>query len=1458
MADQRLSNVIGAPFPEHVLTQLTIRAARNSTGKGIVSTRSNEEILFLANKSAWVKLTSSVTITPPPGVQSLQKFYENLGIPGGYPSPDDLRKNWILEAGTSISDGGAGINLRKGIGPNGAYGLGGTEELGYRPMPGLTSVTVDTVGTLGSLRQANINFKVWNMNQLNTIEALYFRLGYSMLLEWGHTQFFTNVRQGTNLGGTFEANTYGIDPFTNPRKEVIQQDIARRSFKLSGNYDGMLGIVTNFNWSFNQEGGYDCSIKLVGLGSVIESLRINLSYKMPSILFNRFQKEQKRIIDYQALLKKEREKNALLKQQQEQATATRVTREQQGLPPVPIPPAKNPSEIYTVVAAADYGSINRIPENQTTWLEQHAIYPHFIAALESDNKPVLNSTPDYYYKADQGTGPKQVEMNSVSSGSAGLYLNKNLRRNQWQLIPAGVSLSTPQRASLDFGKLNGEVTNYIINGNNPVGSLRPDLQGISTNYDNARDNVKFQGIISRDKGLAYDTSTRFFRIFDNFIKYTILQNSTQDTNIVKVNRSITLRYDYTAEVPEATSTRTNPLSAQKVFYFDLQYVIPAGTQDTVREVLVALETWAKSGAVISVRNMREFTQTDINIIGLNAKTNTFRDIEVTAKLDTPGLRGEVLINFNNTAFIKEVLPNVVPTTTAQNQTGVAASGDAGGSINTATVEQTDPSDKFASSLHAMLTAVKSFMQDKAVKGGGTRGLLKESITEITKIMYQDGILKDVFNSGSLTIDPNSQTFDVTAYARKGFNSNLMLDPKQVVNLPDTIDFNAKDGICTAYAIKYTQAESDMSINYPIYIKLGYLMAFLNNMCLIYDSTQNEDKHPYVYLDFNPYTNFCLTLPQHLSVDPFTCMIPFQGDEQDYLNIYPEPLQQGIEDPLKRSNNAVSGFVPQFKDPDNRYQGRTMEILLNVDYLLSVVNQYTSTDSTHAVYLKGFLDTIVQGINKSTGALNMFRVSYRDDSNTVIIKDDQFVPPAPNEDYMAVRAQYLQAGPNGQPKYGQLPVFGAQSLVREMEFRTDLSTKMASMIAISAQAETGSQNSKDQTPFSYLNPNYVDAYKPKITDATQGDENTNSNQSGNTTKKAKEGNNDLDQANQFNKHILNVYNGANGKPIAKDKIDFATNYYIERISKVKAKDKITQSAPFIPANLSLTIDGIAGIVMGNAFTIPEDRLPASLKEDDGQTKVGFVVVGLTHILENNQWLTKIRGQMIRLRDYADYGAAQQIAEVQGSFASFDSEATISIGTTTPVTTGPLASRSLYKDPAFRAKLKGIADSFGINDEDLIRIMYKESGLEPNIKLYQLGNRQKIVRPGETPPAGFYLFGGGLVGFTKAVVATTGADSLEAIVNADPLTQLDYYARLLKANERQIRNANIYILYMANFLPKFVPDLRAGKYDTVLQFGKVSAETVSLQNSGIARAAKKPKGTPVTIGDFVKYVDTIFSI
>ena len=41
------------------------------------------------------------------------------------------------------------------------------------------------------------------------------------------------------------------------------------------NYDAMLGKVTNFTWKFNDDGSYDIDLNLIGLGDIIETLKVN-------------------------------------------------------------------------------------------------------------------------------------------------------------------------------------------------------------------------------------------------------------------------------------------------------------------------------------------------------------------------------------------------------------------------------------------------------------------------------------------------------------------------------------------------------------------------------------------------------------------------------------------------------------------------------------------------------------------------------------------------------------------------------------------------------------------------------------------------------------------------------------------------------------------------------------------------------------------------------------------------------------------------------------------------------------------------------------------------------------------------------------------------------------------------------------------------------------------------------
>ena len=262
-------NLIGESFDDFVGTQVDLRQKFYGSSTTVLEGREQ----YLYNKQPFIKLVSSVNIEA--------AKLKDLGLSESL-AGSNLAKAFVLFAGTSEFKGlnndnqdqfsfKAGLNNNQSILGGSAYGLGGL-EFGQVPMPGITSATV-SYKNRGSLKTATINVKAYNTTQLNIIDALYLRLGYTVLLEWGWgANFLLNngevipqiKRTLANgfLDGTLDSGNI-LPTITNSRKN------------LSGNYDALYGTITNFNWSFNPDGTYDITISLVSVGNIIESLTIN-------------------------------------------------------------------------------------------------------------------------------------------------------------------------------------------------------------------------------------------------------------------------------------------------------------------------------------------------------------------------------------------------------------------------------------------------------------------------------------------------------------------------------------------------------------------------------------------------------------------------------------------------------------------------------------------------------------------------------------------------------------------------------------------------------------------------------------------------------------------------------------------------------------------------------------------------------------------------------------------------------------------------------------------------------------------------------------------------------------------------------------------------------------------------------------------------------------------------------
>jgi len=441
------------------------------------------------------------------------------------------------------------------------------------------------------------------------------------------------------------------------------------------------------------------------------------------------------------------------------------------------------------------------------------------------------------------------------------------------------------------------------------------------------------------------------------------------------------------------------------------------------------------------------------------------------------------------------------------------------------------------------------------------------------------------------------------------------------------------------------------VNHPVYVKLGFVLMIINHICNIYDvKKDSKNTTPLVYFDFNHNTNICLSNAKQLSTNPYDILIPFEGTNEDFKSIIDPAVVEGDNIKAVEGSTTTSIFKPEDKDTGDRlssdlpkfkiinssdrsaHRGRTMNILVSTDYLLRTVASYTKQDESNDIYAKEFVEQILFDINKYLGDFNMFRLAYDDSGNTMHITDDQMSPNLEN--------QYIETNKT------EFPLFGLGSLARSLEIRTEISSKLSNMIAISANSnrENLSSLSKTSDSFGFYNLGYNDRY---IKD--RGELKSESSKVSDAT---------VNSAIQFNKAIETYYSDTT---IAETSVSHATNYFIQRMSKIKGEEKGTRASAVIPVSLNFSIDGISGLGMGQAFTISQQFLPQTYDinlrnpygEQDKVNTVGFVVVGLDQTIEGNQWISNVRANMMFLKKAQDFEQAKLRREIAPSSKGFKS-------------------------------------------------------------------------------------------------------------------------------------------------------------------------------------------------------------
>ena len=282
-----MGNILGQPFAPWVTKQINVR--QQSLGYVDYNT---DDLLYQNGKTPWIRLASSVNIERAKDTDGnftndgvLDKF-NRIGIPQSKVKGDEAARSFILQGGAmGIDENGdfikyTGINTVNDF-YKGAYGWGETTERGFIPLPGIIDASLVYYNN-GALSKGVINMKCFSRNQLALMDVLYMRPGYNLLLEFGWTSWLDNNTKKLQTFSSFQSpalqfmlgKNAGGDA-DNPSNFEIPRLINEERIKTYGNYEGVFGKITNFNWSFESDGSYSCQTQITGMGGVIESLKIN-------------------------------------------------------------------------------------------------------------------------------------------------------------------------------------------------------------------------------------------------------------------------------------------------------------------------------------------------------------------------------------------------------------------------------------------------------------------------------------------------------------------------------------------------------------------------------------------------------------------------------------------------------------------------------------------------------------------------------------------------------------------------------------------------------------------------------------------------------------------------------------------------------------------------------------------------------------------------------------------------------------------------------------------------------------------------------------------------------------------------------------------------------------------------------------------------------------------------------
>lgn len=1291
---EKICNVAGYPIYPWAADQLQKRSELGSE-----SIRSDDNLTYLANKGAWVRVVSSANLeekfreyfksTYQIALANDRSLAENFILYGGtstyaFESQQQLRETpnsqgalESYEVGDLQGSKTQGMNLRSGLG---AYNLLGEQEVkdyGYKPMPGITSVTIDSTGRMGSLRQATINFKVWDKYQLDIMDALYFRLGFTALIEWGHAKYYDNQ------GRLQSSEQFMINPFErNLTKEDIGIKISTNVRQSCGNYGGMLGLITSFNFNMTQDGGYDCTVKALALGSVLGNYAVNHKSSLANVYFEQL----KQYINTQ----KSKEQREIIK------------------------------EIEADKLKAIEEAQNKIQSNGSDWAKLD-ISDRLSNVLFNTNSKnggdfqVFTEYKDNQVRVDSGDGKSQVVASSEITPTRQITTRTGDVINVAGLsIPEEIrSLDIPyykQRSKtlLDSFKINQNLSKsstvggveayYVKDGiiffsetspaklqNRYIATLQQQYQQQYGPISIKLDTSYLYDIVNNTAPgvqlLNVDVKTENVKPFNNYVD-RLIQESGNDINYTYNGTAFSILLD--------TPTARNIKKNEELFKTAIDLFSNPNTEYYIDSIETDINKYLK--IVLSVKD-----NSDYKII-LGDKISSYADLGIIQEIV-----GDQRLSYNKYLVERDAALQKAEQDRLASLTQIEK--DLENQYNAETLKATIDSE---STIELMLRSILLYGINNATN---KELLTRPQYKDFIENLFSEGAYSSIFKKG-FSLEPDYSKYDdaffekyingtlnsadrLEANFRYGNNFYLMsgenayktddsgrmiLKNQMAKDIVPQVNFKELFKIIPIQYGEYADLEVNKKPPLSVYINLGLFFLMLNHTGLLYNTeTLGKIKSgdvvtPVSYLDFNPETNYYLSSINQMSLDPYKFLVPYIGKNEDYKKLFDPSLVPAGSNVIKATipkkqsedqqiptqaptplfdfnNDKLSGALPEQKKPKSvgkpdGYIGRLMYVMVDINYLLEEVLQSIKGNSdTNEVYFQAVIEKILTDLNKSMGLYNAFRLSYSDSGNCHVITDDQ-IQMRPDETIQSVHTKIVK---DNSTEY-QIPVYGKKSIARSFDIRTDISSRLASMIAIASNPGISDQvsNAKNTSDFGVYNTGSFDRYLPNKTSDPANPETESSNVPA------------AQLAINFNNVVKSIYTysrnttseEADGLYISRDSISKALSYYADKMARVKNEQPESVHAMIIPLKSNITMDGMSGLYPFQLYTIDERILPYRYNSSnlsngpDNLRKVAFSISKMTHTISDNQWVTSVDGFMTLLRNPSKEGQSS-VRDVQST-------------------------------------------------------------------------------------------------------------------------------------------------------------------------------------------------------------------